>query len=279
VCDEPWFTLRRSWKSRRLAREGAARQRALLAFSAELAQRYERRIPFDALHLVVSQTLLPHLWRSGALAGRTFDVLMQRPPLAELHCALDASARRHPESRTIADFRADEALVAAESAALAQAERWITPHHDIARLAGARAHLLEWELPAPCAEPATAASPSRITMIYPAATLARRGCHEVREAARALGASVVLGGPVLEGDGFWDGLETVAAGKAWRRHAGVVVLPACAGSQPRRLLQALADGRPIITTAASGLPASNSVTLVPEGDVESLVQAVRRVSA
>lgn len=49
---------------------------------AELARIYARRIPYTATHLVVSQNLLPHLWREGALAGRTFDVLMTRLPLA-----------------------------------------------------------------------------------------------------------------------------------------------------------------------------------------------------
>ena len=277
VCEEPLFTLRRSWRSRRLQREGAARQQALLNFSAELARRYARCLPFDALHVVVSQTLLPHLWSIGALAGRTFDVLMQRPPMGELHRALDSAALRHPESRTIGDFRASEALVQAEAEALAAAARLITPHTDLARLAGPKAHLLAWQTPL-AKEPASSVAVSHSnTLIFPAATLARRGCYEVREAARALGATVVLGGPVLEAEGFWEGIPTVAAGEKWREHAGVIVLPAWAGSQPRRLLQALSEGRQVITTKAAGLGAGDRVTLVPEGDPAALAQAIRQV--
>jgi hypothetical protein len=277
VRDEPWFTLRRSWRSRRLAREGAARQRAQSAFSMELAQRYARRLPFDAMHVVVSQTLLPYLWNTGALAGRTFDVLMQRPPMRELHQLLDAAALRNPGSKTIADYRADEKLVAAEAEALAAASRWITPHGDIARLGGAKALLLPWHLPPASAPtvPLPAAAP--ITIVFPAATLARRGCYEVRDAARQLGAKVVLGGPVLEAEDFWSGIDTVAAGENWRQHGGIVVLPSCAGGQPRRLLQALSDGRKVITTSASGLPASESVILIPDCDAAALADKIRQI--
>jgi hypothetical protein len=99
----------------------------------------------------------------------------------------------------------------------------------------------------------------------------------VRDAARQLGARVVLGGPVLEAEDFWSGIDTVAAGESWRQYGGIVVQPACAGSQPRRLLQALSDGRKIITTPASGLPAGESVILIPNCDAVALVDAIRQV--
>ena len=41
-----------------------------------LAQAYEENLPYTATHLVISQNLLPFLWHSGALGGRTYDVLM-----------------------------------------------------------------------------------------------------------------------------------------------------------------------------------------------------------
>ncbi len=273
VREEPWFTWRRSWRSRRLAREGAARQRAQTGFSEELAERYSRRLPFDAMHIVVAQMLLPHLWRSGALAGRSFDVLMQRLPLIDLHSALDAAATRYPESATIADYRADHAIVAAETEALAAAASWITPHHEIARLAGAKAVLLDWHLPS-AASNSGARVASRPTLIFPASTLARKGCHEVRDAARALDAVVVLGGPVLESPDFWNGIQIIEANTEWRSHEGIVVLPTWTESQPRRLLQSLADGRKIITTRNSGLAPSGQVTLIAEGDTDGLIRQV-----
>ena len=273
VREEPWFTLRRSWRSRQLAREGAARQRAQAVFAAELAERYSRRLPFDAMHIVVAQTLLPYLWRSGALAGRSFDVLMQRLPLTELHRTLDAAAAQHSNSATIADYRADRAIIAAETEALAAAARWITPHHEIARLAGAKAVLLDWCIPSSVAVP-KARLASRPTLIFPASTLARKGCHEVRGAARALDAIVVLGGPVLEAPDFWNGIETITANAEWRLHDGIVVMPTWTESQPRRLLQALADGLQIITTRNSGLTSNEQVTLIAEGDTDGLIREV-----
>ena len=132
-------TLWRSWQSRRLAAQGAERQRALLRFDERLAARYLRGLPVEAMHLVVCQTLLPHLWRAGALGGRTFDVLMTRQPIPALQAALDRAAARHPGSGTLVDFRAPAGLAAAEAEALAEARHWITPHSAIARMAGPRA--------------------------------------------------------------------------------------------------------------------------------------------
>jgi hypothetical protein len=86
----------------------------------------------------------------------------------------------------------------------------------------------------------------------------------------------VLGGPVLEASDFWTGIDTVAAGERWRAHPGIVVFPVCAGGQPRQLLQALSDGRTLITTAESGLAPSGHVRVIPNCDVEALVVAVRQ---
>ena len=83
---------------------------------------------------------------------------------------------------------------------------------------------------------------------------------------------------MLESVGFWDGIETIAAGENWRQHAGIVTLPVWAGSQPRRLLQAMADKKRVITTPSSGLSAGESVTLIDEGDTQALIKAIRGVS-
>src|SRR5581483_3171629 len=93
VGQAPLTTWRRSWRSRRLAAQGAARQKALLDFDSALARDFSRKIPHTSDHLVVSQNLLPHLWRNGDLGGRTFDVLMTRLPMAELEKTLDAAAK------------------------------------------------------------------------------------------------------------------------------------------------------------------------------------------
>jgi hypothetical protein len=93
VRQAPWLVAARSWRSRRLARQGAARQRALLEMDEALARHYARSLPFAATHLVVSQTLLPFLWREGALGGRSFDV-RRRPGRSHRRSPTSAPTRR-----------------------------------------------------------------------------------------------------------------------------------------------------------------------------------------
>src|SRR5205823_2268554 len=62
--------------------------------------------------------------------------------------------------------------------------------------------------------------------------------------------------------------------------ARVVVLPSFAEGLPVVLMEALALGRPVVTTAVAGTPelVENDVTgwLVPAGSVTALVEALRR---
>ena len=89
-----FVTLSRSYKSRKLAAQGAARQLNLLAMYEKLAADYARKLTFDATHLVVQQNLLPFLWHEGVLGGRTFDVLMTALPMSppRLLAAIDKAA-------------------------------------------------------------------------------------------------------------------------------------------------------------------------------------------
>jgi hypothetical protein len=266
-----WTVLRRSWVSRRLAEQGAARQRALLAMDEALADAFARQLPPAATHLVVSQNLLPFLWRRGDLGGRTFDVLMTRLPLAELERVLDEAAARLPESPTLADFRAPTAIVEAETAALAEARHWITPHSSIAKLARTKAVKLDWRVPA-----VRTSTPGE-WIVFPASTLARKGAWELRVVARELDLPVRLGGPVLEAPAFWSGIRTEPAGVASLDGARAVVLPAWIEHQPRRLLQAVAAGVPVIASDACGLGGLAGVTTVPAGDVDALRTALGAV--
>jgi len=268
--EAPWLVARRSITSRRLAAQGAARQRALLGFDESLARSYARRIPPAATHLVVSQNLLPFLWRDGVLGGRSFDVLMTRLPMAELQATLDRAAQRWPDSPTLADFRADPALLAAELAALAAARHWITPHSEIARLAGDRAIKLDWHLPETNRHTITGDR-----LLFPAATLGRKGAWELRELAKSH--PITICGAELEEPGFWDGIEIE------RRHGfdldGVraLVLPAWVENQPRRLLQAIVAGIPVIASDACGLAGIPGVTSFPPGDIKALQTAIDKL--
>ena len=266
VIHSRWLVLMRSISSRRLAQQGAERQRTLLEFDRKLADSYARRIPPSVLHLVVSQNLLPFLWRSGVLGGRTFDVLMTRLPLEHLQSTLDQAAERWPESDTLSDFRADPDLLKDEAAALAEAEHWITPHSKIARLAGERAIRLNWEIPSR-SQPVEAGD----RVLFPASTLGRKGAWELRK----IGFPITISGPVLEAGGFWEGM-IVEQRDFSLDGVSVVVLPAWVENQPRRLLQAVAAGVPVIASDACGLEGVEGVTIVEAGETDSLKVALKR---
>lgn len=268
-------TLLRSWRSRRLASQGAERQRALLASAAALAESYAPLLGWDVTHVVVAQNLLPFLWRAGELGGRTFDVLMTAPPMAELQSRLDAAAHLHPASRTLADFRADESLLRDEAEALAHARRIVTPHRDIAALFPGNAQVLEWAMPSPREIQPNVGERPRV--VFPGPTAGRKGAYELREAVMGMDIDLVAMGSQLEGAGFWDGVRLAAPGDHWLDGADAVVLPAFVENQPRRLLAALASGVPVIATPACGLGARPGLTTVAAGDVASLRDALASV--
>jgi len=269
VREFPLLVLRRSFVSRRLSAQGAARQIALLAMDRALARSFARSIPPLAQHLVISQNLLPFLWADGVLGGRTFDVLMERFPLAELERRLDKAARHHPESPTLADFRAPRDIVRAESSALAAARHWITPHSGVAALAGPRAVRLPWQIPsAPPVRPGRA-------IVFPSSTLGRKGAYTLRAVVRRNGWPIRLVGPVLERRDFWSGTDCAQADGDWLDGAAAVVLPAWVEHWPRRLLRAIAAGVPLVAGEGCGLEGISGVKSLPAGDESALEEALR----
>ncbi|HVF56661.1 MAG TPA: VanW family protein [Pyrinomonadaceae bacterium] len=274
VKERRLLAARRSFESRRLQRQGAERQRALLRSSERLAEGFASLVGYDATHLTVTQNLLPFLWRDGQLGGRTFDVLMTSLPVWRLHQRLDEAAAMHTESRTLADFRADARLVEAEREALACARRIVTPHTEIASLYEKKAVLLDWHVPR---VERRAARGSRI--LFPAATVGRKGAYEMREAAEKLKLSIATIGAELEGENFWRGvrIEHRGGGSGWLDDVCAVVLPAFVEHRPRRLLEAVARGVPVIASQACGLANVEGVTSVAAGDVDALCAAIEDV--
>lgn len=271
-------TLLRAWQSRRLADQGAARQRALLTSAERLARSYARRLAPEATHVVVAQSLLPYLWRDGHLKGRSFDVLMAALPMGELQQRLDRAAKLHPESKTLGDFRADPALVAAEAAALERARKIVTAHADVAALFPTKAVALAWA--APSAAPARSVAPAgKPRIVFPAATLGRKGAYELRAALKGLDVTLVIAGAGHEGADFWSGfdVERRRPGPDLLAGASAVVLPAFVEHNPRALLRARAAGVPVIASRECGLPRQPGVSLVPAGDVSALSAALLAV--
>ena len=269
--DAALAALGRSAAVRRLASKGPERRRAELAGAEAIARSLERLLTPDDLDVVVAQSLLPYLWRRGRLGGRRFSVLMTRAPMGVLQTRLDEAHAAAPEQASLADFRADPALVTAEAQALAAAHRILTPHAGVAGLFGERAERLTWI--APRRGPASGETRRRIA--FPGPTAARKGAWAVREAAKALDLEVVLAGSALEGADFWDGVKTLSAGPDWLDGVAAVVQPAVVEDNPRRLLGALAAGVPVIATPACGLDPQPGLTLIPPGNSAALTAALK----
>jgi hypothetical protein len=242
-------TARRHLAMRRVAgAAGGIRQRTYLERDRALARALASDIDYRARHLVIALTWLPWLDEAGALGGRSYDVLMSRYPLAEIHRRLDEAAAAAP-SPTTADFRADAALAAREAELLAGARRIVTPHAGIAALFPGQAVKLAWHRPAP--RPRRGGD--RVAFLGP--TIMRQRPDLVRAIAGSLDRPLIVFGAMLEGTDFWDGIaiERRELGPAWVDDIGAILHPAGMTAEPRRLLEALAAGVRIYATGGCGL--------------------------
>jgi hypothetical protein len=224
------------------------------------------------LHVVVQQNLLPYLWKGGHLGGRTFDVLMTAMPMEEIQRQLDKAAALNPESRTLGDFRADESLIGSESEALRHARKIITPHTGIAALYPERAEIIDWAMPKPASR--DLAVSEKPVIVFPASTVGRKGCYELREALRGLTVKLITMGPDIEGGDFWQGFDVTRGGSGWLETADLVVLPAFVEHRPKRLLQAACAGIPVIASSACGVENVAGIETVPAGDADALKTAI-----
>lgn len=263
------LTLKRALASRHLPIQGQSRQQQLLKDSQRLAQQYAKWIEYSTTHVVVMQHLLPFLWETGVLGGRTFDVLMTRLPLSTLQQRLDAVAQRYPQSPTLADFRADPTLVGLEQQALRAARQLITPHTDLAKQYPDKTIRLEWQLPQVLDQFNLGSN-----ILFPASTLGRKGAYELREVLSKLKLPISMLGAELEGDRFWEGIPVQKVQGNIFHDVGVVVLPAHIEHNPRVLLQAIAQGIPVIASDACGLEGVAGVITIPTGDISALETAL-----
>lgn len=253
-------------------------RRALSAAAAD-ARAAATQLRPTHLDVYVDQAWLPVLWQRGVLAGRRVHVLMRSLPMAQIHAELERAAALHPTEPTLRDFRADPALLRAETEALAAAQRWIGAHAQSIALGGVRAELLPWRLPSPesAADMPSTRAPGPLRVLFPASTLVRKGALELSAALRGMNAEVLL--PLREGGeaARWAqtplrrvAIDTPAQLAQTLMQCDAVVLPAWVEHQPRALLAAIAQGVPVIATAACGLGALPGWQEVPAGDVAAL---------
>ncbi len=265
-------TIIRSYKSRKLASQGASRQNNLLEMSQKLAESYAKSLTYDATHLVIQQNLLPFLWKSGHLGGRTFDVLMTTLPMKNLQERLDFAKNLHPESETLGDFRAETWLIEAEIDALKEARKIVTMHTDIASLFPDKTELLSWKLPKK--KEFVKTKNNKFTIVFPASTVGRKGVYELREAIRDLDVKLIILGGELEGKDFWEGFDVEKGSENWLEIADLVVLPAFVEHKPRRILQAIANEIPIVVSKACGLENIAGVEVIRIGDAYELKKII-----
>ena len=269
-----YATLLRSFRSRRLAEQGARRQRAFLDGAKTLATQLAKKLDAQTDEVCVSQSLLPFLWSSGALGGRRISILCTHLPASVLQAELNRGFAQHPESTTLNDFRTEHWLAEAEDEALYYAEQIITPHGQIAALFPDKSRLLEWSIP-PHSSPALRTRPSdQRSILFPCATLGRKGAYELREAIRGMNVRLLLGGKLLEDANFWDGFKTESATPAALAETDLVIQPCIVESQPRALLRAIAAGVPVITTLNSGLHPGSPAHFVPSLDAAALHESI-----
>lgn len=267
-------TLARAYRSRRLADQGAPRQKALLNGAESLARQLAKCLNPDVDEVCVSQLLLPFLWHSSVLGGRRVRVLATQLPLTVLQAQLDHAARLHPESKTLSDFRAPQWIVEAEDEALRDAAQIITPHAAIEALFPTKTHLLDWAVP-PSTRPQSRNSQTEPpTILFPCATLGRKGAYELREALHSMDVKLILGGKILEDENFWAGFDITSGPPSSFEGIDLVVQPSIVESQPRTLLRALAAGIPVITTSNSGLHPESGAQFVSALDARALHSAI-----
>jgi hypothetical protein len=245
-----------------------ARVQAQLAGSRHIAEAMVADLPFDATHIVVAQSLLPFLWRTGALGGRTFDVVMTRMPLAQLHRLLDEASAQHPEFSTLREYRAPQNMIDAEQEALTAARHIITPHGAIADLFEERAIRLLWAMPN------VKSKRCGHMIVFPGPTVARKGALALRSALVASDCDLMILGGNLERADFWQGVRVVSPTENWIDYAAVVVQPALLEDNPRPLLRAVAAGIPVICTTNCGLGDLPGFTTVKFGNAEQLRAAI-----
>ena len=94
-----------------------------------------------------------------------------------------------------------------------------------------------------------------------------------------LDTQLVVMGPVFEDGNFWDGfrVDRLPVGDDWLECATAVVLPSFVEHQPRKLLEAVARGVPVIASTACGLENVSGVTTVRPGDANSLRAEIEKL--
>ena len=241
-----------------------------LQLDKKIAVAATRKISIDTTHLVISQNLLPFIYETGILGGRTFDVLMTRLPIEKLHERLDFEYLKNPESKTLTDFRAPKKLIELENLALTKARKIITPHSEIAEIFKNKVEKLIWDIPNQ-----TKIQIRGSKVLFPGSIVDRKGADEIKRLLKELEINLVVSGRIIENDTFWESSKIERFNDNFEQ-IGLIVYPTHIEHQPRRILKALSLGIPIITTTACGLESSELVKIVETNNFELFMSEVKK---
>lgn len=282
-----WTGLRRAAWLRLNARQQGRRQASVIDGQRWLAAAYARRLRPEHAHLVIDQTLLPHLQQQGVLGGRSYDVLAAALPMDEIQRRLDRAAAYTSGTctapATLTDYRAPPALVEAEISAMRGARCLVTAHTEVAahwsqRMAGLDVRCVPWVMPIASLNRPSGSLP---LVVFPASAIARKGAFELVAALRGLPCRLRVLGSVSTDAGLWQGIDMEQGNYRddWVSRAAVVALPAHVEHAPRALLKALAAGVPVIATPACGVSGMTGVHLTKAGDVSALRTLLQQLLA
>lgn len=241
----------------------------MLALDKKIAHKATKNISIDTTHLVISQNLLPFIYETGVLGGRTFDVLMTRLPFEKLHQNLDVAFSKYPNSPTLRDFRASNELIQLENAALTKARKIITPHAGIAELFKNKVEKLNWKLPN--------LSPIKKTgskVLFPTSAVGRKGAYEIKRLLQELNFELVVAGNAIEEEGFWEDLKIEKFAGNYEE-ISLVIYPTYIENQPRQILKAIAMKIPVITTEACGLEESELIDIISLNQMDSIKNKIQ----
>lgn len=244
-----------------------------LQLDKKIAIAAARQIPIDSTHLVISQNLLPYIFETGALGGRTFDVLMTRLPFEKLHERLDFAYANHKESPTLNDFRASKELIELENKALTRARQIITPHSEIAEIFKNKVVKLDWLI-----SNTANGQMKGYKILFPASAVGRKGAYEIKRLAKELQLDLTISGKTIENENFWEDLKIDNFNGDYSE-IELVVYPTFVEHQPREVLKAISEGIPVITTTACGINRSDQVVIVEINNFEQLKNEVSKRTA
>ncbi len=266
--EQKYTTLKRGLDTRKL-KPGAQLQAILFKYDQMLAEKMAKEIPYDVAHVVVAQNLLPHLWKTGILGGRSFDVVSNRLPMRLIQAQLDKAYKKHTNSDTLKDFRLDESYLNLEDQALQSANTIITGHTVCRDYFGSKAHYIS-----PKIEKVNSnESGERKGIIFGSTPFARKGVLEFVEAVKGL--DIPLFAPGKSGESTLIRSMFKEVPDNWTDTCKALFLPAYVEHNPKLVRKAIAHNIPVYVSSYVGLDPQENVHILKDISADEIRQIIQ----